>query len=65
VASTFKDGVFDEVADAVELRRLVTRTSTHPNPGSHGPEARHVFCQDGDAVGEFCRLNVVDHPMEA
>jgi hypothetical protein len=61
VARTLKDGVFDEVADAVELSGFVTRASTHPNSGGYRPQTGHMFGQDGDSVREFGRFNLVDH----
>jgi hypothetical protein len=64
VPSAFENGVFDEVADAVELRRFMTRTTANPDSGRHGPESRHVLSQDGNAIRESRRLNVVDHFRE-
>ena len=58
---TLEDGVFDEMADAVELGSFVTRAATHPNSGSYRPQSGHMFGQDGDSIGEFGRFNLVDH----
>jgi hypothetical protein len=59
--SAFENSMFDEVADAVELRRFVAGPAANPDSGGHGPQSRHVFGQNGDAVRESGSLNVVDH----
>src|SRR5215211_7965365 len=59
--SAFENSMFYEVADAVELRCFVTRPAANPDSGGDGPESRHVFGQNGDAVRESGSLNVVDH----
>jgi hypothetical protein len=61
VPSAFENSVFDEVADAVELRRFMTRTAANPDPSRYRPESGHVLAQDGNAIGKSRRLNFVDH----
>ena len=48
----FENRVFDEMADAVEFRRFVTRATSHPNAGGYRPQTGHVLSQNRDAVGE-------------
>jgi len=56
-----ENGVFDEVADAVELSGFVPGSTAYPDSGGHRPEPRHMLGQDGYAIREFSRLNVVNH----
>jgi hypothetical protein len=56
-----KNSVFDEVTDAVELGRFVTGAPAYPNSRGYRPEPGHVFGQDGDAIWESSRSNVVNH----
>ena len=41
----------------------MARSLADPDSGSHGPETRHMFCQDSDPVREFGTLNVVYHSI--
>ena len=41
----------------------MARSPPDPDAGGHGSETRHVFCQDGDPVGESGSLNVVNHSI--
>jgi hypothetical protein len=61
VPSAFENSVFDEVADAVELRRFMTRTAANPDSSGYRPESGHVLGQDGNAIRKSRRLNFVDH----
>jgi hypothetical protein len=49
------------VTDSIEFRGFVTGTTANPDSGGYRPETRHVFGQDGNAIGESCGLNVVNH----
>src|SRR2546423_2209277 len=62
---SFEDRVFDEVADAVPVSRLVARAA--PDPDAHGGGAKrwHVLRQDGQPVGESLYLNLFDHYPES
>ena len=57
----FKEGVLDEVADAVPFGRLVARAAPDPDAHGAGAQRRHVFRQDGQPVGESRRLNLLDY----
>jgi len=41
----------------------VARSPADPDPGGHGPETRHMFCQDSNPVRESGTLNVVYHSI--
>jgi len=41
----FKDHVFGEVRNAIQFRRLIARTSLHPNSNGNGTDVGHLFTQ--------------------
>src|SRR5258705_1762414 len=51
---SFEYRMLNEMADSLQFGRLVTRSPADPDTCCHRPEARHVFRQDGNPVGEFC-----------
>ena len=57
----FEKSVLDEMADAVERGRFVTRTAPDPNPQTDGTKSGHVFCQNCETVCEAGGLNLIYH----
>ncbi len=54
--------VLQEVADATQLRRLVSRPHAHPDTGGHRQRARHVFGGHGEAGFELTDPKVGHRP---
>jgi hypothetical protein len=49
----FEDGVFDKMANAVEIGRFVARAALDPDADGGGTKAGHLLGQDGRAVLKF------------
>jgi len=59
--ASFKDGMFNEVADTIKFRRFMTGSTPNPDSDSDRTKAGHVFGKNSNAVGKLGRLNVVYH----
>ena len=50
----FEEQVLDEMAGAIERRRLITRAYADPYPDADAGHVRHFGGRDGESVGQVC-----------
>src|SRR5207253_10307302 len=59
--AAFEQSVFNEMADSIQRRRFMTRSSPHPDSQTDGTKSRHVFGQNCESIGKAGSLNLIYH----